>query len=118
MLTVAAIKQAGSLEHVTVRRPDRLLAMDGVRALIFVGGMGAGKSTVAQAIAADPRIAGRYAIARRVTTRRPRRGDDAEPITFVSWTRFDELRVSGALALSWAAPIGRRSDRLRMRAGE
>lgn len=99
------IDAISALEHVTVQRLDRLRGLGEVRAVTFVGGMCAGKSTVAREIATNRLTRDCCVLAARVTTRDRRRGDTTEQVSFLTWHQFEERRRKGDLALSWVRPL-------------
>ena len=73
--------------------------------IVIVGGMCAGKSTLAHGAAVHPALAGCCEVVPRRSTREPRRGDAADGVTSISWDEFRARRTAGTFALSWERPL-------------
>lgn len=99
-----AIDRIEALSAITVLRRERLLRVPHTAALILVGGMGAGKSTLARAIGVSEETRDAYEIAPRVTTRSPREREQ-ESIQSLTWEQFVIYRSTERLALSWVRPL-------------
>lgn len=90
------------IRHRDSRRAEEALAAN---AVVMVGGMCAGKSTVGRALLNHPGLLGRVEIVERVSTRPARTGDADERIRTVPWAEFKQQVTEGKFALSWRRPL-------------
>jgi len=78
--------------------------------IVVVGGMCAGKSTLAHGAASHPALADCCEVVPRCSTRESRQGDAAEGVTNISWDEFRERRAVGTFVLSWERPLANGSS--------
>jgi ribose 1,5-bisphosphokinase PhnN len=99
------IQALARLVSVDTHRPERILKLGMPLSVIVVGGMCAGKSTLAHGAAQHPVLAGCYEVVPRCSTRESRQGDEADGVTSISWDEFRERRTVGTFELSWERPL-------------
>jgi ribose 1,5-bisphosphokinase PhnN len=98
------------LSSITILRADRLETIRSPAAFVLVGGTCAGKSTIARSIVLEASLTDRCVLMPRHSTRRSRRGDEADSLTSVSWAEFQNNISAGMYALSWLRPMPDGSD--------
>jgi hypothetical protein len=99
------IQALARLVSIDIHRPERILTLRMPLSIVVVGGMCAGKSTIAHGAAHHPVLAGRCEVVSRCSTRESRQGDEADGVTSISWDEFRERRALGTFALSWERPL-------------
>lgn len=93
------------LPSIDVYRSERICSFGKPLSIVIVGGMCAGKSTLAYGAAGHPMLVDCCEVVPRYSTRMPRRGDTAEGLTSISWDEFRRRRESGKFALAWERPL-------------
>lgn len=104
------IEALGRLASIDIRRPKRIRALRQPLSIVMVGGMCAGKSTLAHGAASHPVLAGCCEVVPRCSTREPRQGDAADGVTSIGWDEFRARRTAGMFALSWERPLANGSS--------
>lgn len=100
------IQALARLASIDIPRRERIHALwRRPLCVVIVGGMCAGKSTLAHGAAKHPALAGYCEVVPRCSTREPRRGDAADGVTSISWDEFRLRRTAGDFALSWERPL-------------
>jgi ribose 1,5-bisphosphokinase PhnN len=101
----ALISRLRRLASIDIRRPAHILSLRKHISIVMVGGMCAGKSTLAHGAALAPALVGCCEVVPRCTTRPARRGDDSDGVSSISWNDFSARRDNGSFALSWERPL-------------
>lgn len=99
------IQALARLASIDIHRTERILTLQMPLSIVVVGGMCAGKSTIAHGTASHPALAGCCEVVPRCSTRESRQGDAADGVTSISWDEFRERRAVGTFALSWERPL-------------
>jgi hypothetical protein len=101
----ALVLALSRLRSIDVRRPARIAAVALPSSIVMVGGMCAGKSTLAYAAATHPTLVGRCEVVRRCSTRPPRHGDADDGVSSVSWEDFRSIGYGCLPPVGQGVPI-------------